>query len=149
MLQGAQKIVLLVSGAAPPAALVRLISPGVLVLQTTILADLGRLTLHDGPAVAAVLPEGAARFLWEPRAHERGHLVVHHLPQAEPPRRIGRITTFQQVEELRWLERLATDFARAAEPRGAPTAEPVAPAEPGDQLAAWLLRQAELPLSAP
>jgi hypothetical protein len=145
MLQGAQKIVLLVSGEAPPAALVRLISPGVLVVQTTDLADLARLTVFDGPAVAAVLPEGAARFVWEPGVNGRGRLVVQQLPKVEPRRRIGRITAFQQTEELRWLQRLSSDFALAEERASATVASASSAIEPGDQLAAWLLRQVELP----
>jgi hypothetical protein len=150
-LDGGQKIVLAVGGETPPAPLVRLVTPGTLVLQTTDPQDLVRLLRWDGPAVAALVPETAAQFVHDPTA---GHapwerLTVARLPN--PPRRaVGGFSAAQQAEELRQLEALAAKPAAAgiaaAEPAAA--AGPVPPAaaasSPADKLAAWLLRQADL-----
>ena len=61
-LEGSQAIVLLVRKPAPPAALARLVTPGTLVVQDTDPAALEALADWDGPAVIAVVPEGAAVF---------------------------------------------------------------------------------------
>ena len=66
-------------------------------------------------------------------------LEVTSLPEKEPSRPIGRLTAFQQAEELRHLRDLAP--ASAAEKE---VAEPVVPATPPDRLAAFLLHQADL-----
>jgi hypothetical protein len=60
----------------------------------------------------------------------------------ETRRRLGRISALQQNDELRWLQQLAV----ALEPTDASPAddESTPTVEPGDQLAAWLLKQAQL-----
>jgi hypothetical protein len=140
-LDGTQKIVLAVDEPAPPAALVRLITPGVMVIQTDDPADLARLGETDGPGIAALLPEGCARFVHDPSAgatlDER--LEVTSLPEEEPTRPIGRLTAFQQAEELRHLRDLA---GAMTEEKVVP--EPAVPATPPDRLAAFLLHQADL-----
>ena len=65
-LDGRQQIVLVVDGPCAPAPLARLVSPNVLVLQST--DDLGPVGSYDGPTIAALVPEGAAEFVADPRA---------------------------------------------------------------------------------
>ena len=153
VLDGGQKLALVVEGSAPPAPLVRLVTPGVLVLQTEDPAELELLAGHDGPAVAAVYPEGAgaASFLHDPAAGERlsERLAVRELPAAEGLRPVGPITAFRQAEELRQLAALAEAAAAAPAPLengggSAPAAGGI-DEHPADRLAAWLLRQANLP----
>jgi len=140
-LDGGQKIVLVVDGPAPPAALVRLITPGVMVVQTDDPGDLKVLNGVEGPAIAALLPEGTARFIHDPSKGSTlaARLLVDFVPDKEPSRPIGRLTAFQQAEELRHLRDLAP--ATGAEKE---VAEPVVPATPPDRLAAFLLHQADL-----
>ncbi|MEE9472175.1 MAG: hypothetical protein V3W32_10715 [Gemmatimonadota bacterium] len=157
-LDGSQKLVLVVRDASPPAALVRLITPGVLVLQTADPADLDRLSRTPGPAVAALVSEEAAHFLHEPATNGRAPLLeVTRMPEEEPRRALGSISAFQQTEELRHLAALASRptaaaagaaAAGAAPGIGAPAAaaaqDGTAPMDPANKLAAWLLSQADL-----
>lgn len=137
LLQGNQKIVLLVEGIAPPAALVRLVSPGVFVMQCRSVEDLARFTAAQTPAIAAVMGEPAALF-----TYEDGKLEVSYLP-AEAPRRPLRVSTaFRQREDLAWLQQLQQMHGFLAEEASESLVETV---EPGDKLAAWLLRQIEMP----
>ena len=66
LLEGGQKIVLVVNGPAAPAPLVRLITPGVTVIQTDDPAELSALGAVAGPGIAALMPEGAAKFMHLP-----------------------------------------------------------------------------------
>lgn len=143
-LDGAQVIVLMVRKPAPPAALARLIAPDTLVAQGTTGDTLDALAGWDGPAALAVVPEGAAVFTYRPGDGVDGELIVESAPEPDP-RPIGTLTTPRQVadlELLRLLERAVTGGA-AVTPAGSapdPDAE-----DPADRLAAWLLRQADIP----
>ena len=169
LLDGAVKIVLLVRGPCAPAPLVRLVTPGTFVMQTADVADLARVAACDGPAVAALVPEGAARFVHDPAAAAAAaaRLTVSHLP-ADPPRRaLGGLSAWQQAEELAQLvvlagavipqeraERASVGTAvgvgmpqRIPTPTAVPTLAPAALLRDDtnadvDRLAAWLLRQA-------
>jgi hypothetical protein len=152
-MDGSIKLVLVVRGDSPPASLVRLITPGVLVLQTSDPEGLACLADWPGPAAAALVPETAARFIHQPdRGTGPARLQIEHLP-AEPPRvALGGLTAFQQKEELRQLAflsdpaRLAAHAANGTEvtaTAGSPAAAPTA-ADPAGQLAAWLLQQTDL-----
>jgi hypothetical protein len=146
LMSGNQKIVLVVDGKAAPAPLVRLITPGVTVLQTDDPADLAALGAHDGPAVAALMPEGCAKFIHSPAAGRslKERLAVSFLPENEPTRPLGSITAFQQVEELRQLAVLAASVQPApAVDAETPGDGPPAMDEAG-QLASWLISQADL-----
>jgi hypothetical protein len=124
-LDGQQKIVLVVSGAAPAAPLVRLISEEVTVVQTADPTELERWARVEGPAVIALMPEDAASFthtpgggpLWE-------RLEVKSLPKGERRGAIGSFSAFQQRQDLALLRELA-----AAPLVATPTAPVVA--EPG------------------
>jgi hypothetical protein len=143
LLDGAQKVVLVVNGAAPPAPLTRLVTPGVHVMQTADPAALARLGATDGPAVGALVPEGCARFEHRPGSDGpvAARLVVESIPEDAPSRPLGRISAFRQAEDLRQL------VAWRAAPVSGPVADggppDAAPATEADLLAAWILRQAE------
>jgi hypothetical protein len=170
-LDGAVKLVLVVAGEeAPPAALVRLITPGVLVLQATGPGALAEVASCPGPAVAALLPTSAARFIHAPALDGApARLTIEHLPAAPAA---GAVVPFPWGDELRQLAALAAvgSAARGASaagvspeaasaspaavgapgavpvviPPGAAAAEPDAAADQADRLAAWLLQQAGL-----
>jgi len=164
------KIVLVVDGEAPAAALVRLISPRVLVMQTADPVELEIIACQDGPGVVALVPEGVAQFRHDP---SRGptladRMVVMHLPKTNP-RKLGLSSAFQQRQDLAQLEALweassistrstapessATNETPEAGPTSAshsaetPAVEP-SPAATGtgavDKLSAWLLENADL-----
>lgn len=145
-LDGSQKIVLVVRGACAPAPLVRLITPGVFVMQTADPAELARLAAFEGPGIAALVPESAARFVHDPAAGSETwqRLSLIHVPDKEPKQSLGGLSGFQQAQEVRQLVALAqqpaavTTVAREAAAGAAPLSDPV------DKLAAWLLTQADL-----
>lgn len=151
-LEGAQKIVLLVEGSpAPPAALVRLISPGVMVVQARSVDGLAPLADFAGPAVAAVFDaEGPAAFVHDPR---RGGLPWERIEleeevealwrrRAETP---ARKTTARWTQDLEYLIELATPPTGADEAPGEGAAqEPSAPSTGADRLAAWLIAKTDL-----
>jgi hypothetical protein len=152
LMNGRQKIVLVLRGPAPPAPLARLISPGVFVMQTTDPQDLDLLGSVDGPAIAALVPAACARFVHRPGAAESWQRFERvELPGQEPRSPIGTFTVFQQSEQIGLLRALsdrpaATAGSPPAEaaPLAAAAAAPTAPADPADKLAAWLLSQTDL-----
>lgn len=151
LLDGRLHVVLVVDGEAPPASLVRLITPGTLVIQDEDPGALSEMEDHDGPAAAALFPEeseGVARFVHDP-AREGGlsaRLSVSHLPDEDSLRPVGGITRDHQAEELAQLRALhrAAAAAEPSENGGPPDAEDAGETEPADRLAGWLLRQSGL-----
>ncbi|MHC4845768.1 MAG: hypothetical protein ACYTCU_06375, partial [Planctomycetota bacterium] len=153
-LDGAMRFVFLVRGACPPAPLARLISPGLFVMQCAEAADVARLAGWDGPGVAAIVPEGCARFVHDPAGGPEvwDRLALDHLPEEEPKNPVGGISVAQQVEQLRLLSAFLVKPEAAPAPM--PTADAAAApagggangttAEPADKLAAWLLASADL-----
>jgi hypothetical protein len=144
-LDGAQKIVLIVRGASPPAPLARLITPNTFVTQTADGSTLERFAEWKGAGIAAVVPESAARFVHDPTA-ESDRMVVEFLPGSGPSKPLGGISAAQQGEELRQLKALC-DGAGSAVSAGRDATGAGPPAgrvEPVDKLAAWLLQQADL-----
>lgn len=150
-LDGHQKLVLVVNGEAPPAALVRLITPGVLVIQTTDPAKLEAVGQTDGPAVAAIVPENVGRFVHRPGDGPLAdRLTVSFVPDSAPSRSLGSLTAFMLAEELRQLALLtAATVAPVAQRDSVPlaTADAAALTPPSevDVLAAWILQQADSP----
>lgn len=146
-MDGAQKIVLVVDGPAAPAPLAHLIAPRTFVMQTTDAAALARLGEYDGPGIAALLPDGCARFTHDPA---RGttlaqRLTVEFVP--DPPQRgVAGGSARQQAEDVAWLAELARLAALGAA-RGEEPAETEQSA-PADQLAAWLLRMSSEPVGS-
>jgi hypothetical protein len=146
LLSGNQKVVLVVNGKAAPAPLVRLITPGVTVLQTDDPADLAVLRANDGPAVAALMPEGCAKFLHSPMAGKalNERLSVSFMPEKEPTRPLGSITAFQQAEELKQLAALAASVQPASAVDEETASEGPPPMDEAGQLASWLISQADV-----
>ncbi len=140
VLDGAQAIVLLVRKPAPPAALARLISPGTLVVQGADADALDALKTWEGPAVVAVVADGAA-FRYQPEEDGPGQLKLESVPE-DRCRPIGRLSVARQESDLELLKVLDGAVAgRVAVAAG----EPAAAVDPTDKLAAWLLRQATIP----
>lgn len=136
-LDGNQRIVLVVRPPAPPASLVRLITPGTLVLQSCSVAGLEPLIAADGPAIAALMPSGAAEFIHRPGAspvHERITIST----EAGSRKALEGWTMWQQQQELDQLHALAAAPAVAQEKRSQPASDPA------DRLASWLLSHADL-----
>ena len=137
---GREKIVLVVHGAAPPAALVRCITPGTFVLQTLDGSGLDRVAGFDGPAIAALMPEGAAVFMHEPTAGREPwqRMTVRHLPPP-PTRALGGLSTWHMGEDLKMLADLArTPFAVPGANGGA-GAPAMGSTDAVDRIAHWLL----------
>lgn len=108
-MNGTQKIVLVIRGPAPPAPLVRLITPGVLVVQADDISAVAAVAEAKVPAIAALVGPDAARFTHAPGGgNVWQRLSVTHLPEQELRGRIGSFTSHQQVHELAWLRQLAT-----------------------------------------
>jgi hypothetical protein len=140
---GRQKIVLIVEGACPPAALVRLVTPGTFVMQTSDVAALDRMVRFDGPAIAAIVPEGAASFTHDPAAgtEQWQRVSIERLP-SPPFAAVPGMSAWQLREDVRQLEALAAAPASRAIPPGAPA--PGDSPDAVDRLASWLLGQADL-----
>jgi hypothetical protein len=151
-LDGRMAIVLVIRGTSSPAPLVRLITPGTLVLQAADVAELASPSRFDGPVIAALVSGVAARFVADPRAPQsmQPRLRITHLPPDAPKQPLGGRSVWQQAEELAQLlalQHAVTDMAPAA---AAATVSPATSARPTvdapsvDQLAGWLLAQAGL-----
>jgi hypothetical protein len=138
---GREKIVLVVRGAAAPAPLARCITPGTMVLQTTDGSGLDRVAAYDGPAVAAVTPEGAAVFFHDPTAGKEPwqRLTVRTLGEV-PKRAISGMSAWQMTEDRTLLADLArTPFAIPVS--GGAAAPAVGADDAVERVAAWLLGQ--------
>ena len=149
-LDGASKIALVVEGAAPPASLVRLVTPGVSVLQTDDVEDFDDLAGSEAPAAAAVFdePGGVALFAHRPDAGDdpAARTSVERMPEEDDVLPAGAVSRAQGLEELRQLGALARASAGAGASQNGtgPGAEAEEEAEPADRLAGWLLRQSGL-----
>ena len=144
---GREKIVLVVRGAVAPAPLARCITPGTLVLQTSDGSGLDRVAAFEGPAVAAVMPEGTAAFFHDPAAGREPwqRLAVRTLGDV-PKRAISGMSAWQMAEDRTLLGDLArTPFAIPVS--GGPATPAVGADDAVDRLAAWLLGQSGLPAS--
>jgi hypothetical protein len=144
-LDGRQKIVLVVRGECAPAPLVRLITPGTFVAQTSELAALDRLVGFDGPGVAAVVPETAARFVHDPASGGASweRITIIGVPDTPARKTVGGFSPVQQAEELALLSSLAAP-PRSAVAAAVEASTKGASSDPVDRLATWLLRQADL-----
>ena len=149
-LAGRQKIVLLPNGPVDVALLARLVTPGTFVQQAASIQDLERFAAFEGPGIAAVVPEGAARFVHDPTAGETSadRLTIESMPRIEDvhaPRGVtGGLSTEWQRDGLRHLSALASGSAKTAAPAEAQGAADAGPATPLDKLAAWLVSQTDM-----
>jgi hypothetical protein len=144
-MDGGFKLVLVADGPCSPAPLVRLVTPHTYVMQTDKVSDLREFAAYDGCGVAALLPEGTARFVHDPRrgGHYWDRLTVDHMP-GEPKESVGGRSVYQQAQELDHLRALSEQPEPVAVPVPVPGVSPAAPATPEDKLAAWLISQADL-----
>lgn len=140
---GRQKIVLVVEGACPPAALVRLVTPGTFVMQTSDVAAVERMVQFDGPGFAAIVPESAASFTHDPAAgtDQWQRMSIDRIP-TPPFAAVPGMSAWQLREDLRQLAALAAAPANRPIPPGAPASADSPDAV--DRLASWLLGQADL-----
>ncbi len=141
---GHEKLLLLVRGPSAPAPLVRCITPGTLVIQTIDGDALAGLAAFDGPAIAAMMPEGAAVFTHHPNAGREPWQRIGLQTLGEPAKRaVGAMSPWQMAEDQRMLADLArTPFAIPGS--GGPATPAVGADEAVDRLASWLLGQSGL-----
>jgi hypothetical protein len=142
---GREKIVLVVRGESPPAPLARCITPGTFVLQTADGSGLDRIASFAGPAVAAIVSDGAALFMHDPTAgaEKWQRMTVKHVPAA-PKRAVGGQSAWQMTEDLRIIADVATTPFVVPTSGSASAMTAVGAADATDKLAAWLLSQAGL-----
>ena len=135
-LDAGMKWVFVVEGDAPPAAMSRLITPGVFVQQSSSEEPLETFTAFEGTAAAALLPGPAVEFLHDPDVGETTfeRFTTLDFPREIRKRAIGGISFAQQAEDLALLEALAV----------VPSAGGEAASDPAGKLSAWLLSQTNL-----
>lgn len=142
-LEGNQKIVFVIEGACPPAPLVPLLTPGAWVAQVTEPEDASAFERFDGPAACAYVPEGAVLFTHDPAVG----LEVGAGAEKVAVRPMGPLTVWKQQEDLTLLRSLSGrgGTLQAGAEASANGKGPVETVEPADRLAAWLLKQADVP----
>jgi hypothetical protein len=142
---GREKLVLVVRGACAPAPLARCITPGTFVLQTVDGSGLDRIAAFEGPAIAAMVPEGVALFLHEPSGGRESwqRLTVKPLPEA-PKRSIGGMSAWQMSEDLRLLADLASTPFAVPPAAGAAAVRAVGASDAADRIASWLIGESGL-----
>jgi hypothetical protein len=142
---GGQKILLLVDGFCAPAPLVRLVTPGVMVVQAHELSELERLASWPGAGVGALVPIWAARFAHDPSAGPQPwQRLSVQVSRDWRIKRIGGFSPEQQIEELTQLELLATPPAAVITPAAAVAPAAALAVDPAERLATWLLQHANL-----
>jgi len=141
LLDGNAHTALIVSGDAPPARLVRLITPRTLVLQGAASASLTRFTTFAGPAAAALFEGDPVSFLHDPEAGKAAwqRIAITSRPSTPPRKRIGRLSPAQQLDELRQLEALAERPSLSTAP--IESLAPIGDSDPTERLASWLLNE--------
>jgi hypothetical protein len=141
-LDGTQKIVLVVKGAAAPAPLAPLITPGVFVMQTGEPTDLTNAARFKGPAIIALGGEGLSRFVHDPSGGVcyADRLLVEFPPDADGKRQLN----FRQAQDLEHLRGLAASRRPADSTNGGSAPVASAQSDPVGRLAGWLLQQANL-----
>jgi hypothetical protein len=144
LLDRGMRLVLVVRGASTAAPLVRLVTPGTLVMQTRDIEAIRRVAAAFGPAIAALFETEAALFTHDPMGGGAlwQRLTIIYRPAALSKKSIGGVSPRQQREELAQLEALA---ARPTLPNGPVDAVvPMGEGDPADRLAAWLLAESGL-----
>lgn len=147
-LDGAVKLAILAPEAVGPAPLALLVTPHVFVAQGTAPDLFERLGSTSAPGVAAILAEGASRFVHDPTGGERlaGRLTVEFLPELSPNDARSK-NDFRATEERAQLALLLA-ASSGTSLNGSGGRSESAKGDPADLLAAWLLRQASPPPSA-
>lgn len=137
---GREKIILVVRDEAAPAPLVRCITAGTFVLQTVDGAGLDRVARFDGPAIAALMPAGAATFRHDPAAGSEmwQRLAVGPAP-IPPTRAVGGFSTWQMREDLALLADMARTPFTVPGANGGKGAPAFGADDAVDRIANWLL----------
>jgi len=145
-LDGRQKIVLVVEGECAPAPLARLIAPGTYVVQAAEASGLERLVAWEGPGVAALVPESAARFEHNPAAGAASwdRVTISFVPDKPPRRTVAGLSATQQAEDLALLRSLAERPTGTEPAVVSAAAAGQAKGDSADKLAAWLLSRVDL-----
>jgi hypothetical protein len=140
-IDGHFKVILVYGEDCPPAPLARLISPGVLVLQTSDCLGLDDFVSFQGPGIAAVVPQAAARFAHDPRRGSTlaARMVGIELPGAPQFHPRAGLSIGQQQQDFAQLQALASAETTAVE-----HSQTAISANPVDKLAAFLLGKAHL-----
>lgn len=135
-LDAGMKLVFVVEGDAPAAAMARLVTPGVFVQQATEDSSLEAFTAFEGAAAAALLPGGSVEFVHDPEAGEITfeRFTTLEFPREVRKRAIGGISAAQQAEDYALLEALAV----------VPSLPGDTDSDPAGKLSAWLLSQTNL-----
>lgn len=112
-------------------------------LQTTKLETLQSALRAGGPAIAALVPEGAAEFIHipDPKLPLHQRLTVSFVPSARR-KAIDAWSSWQQEQELEQLLQLAAPPLVASGGDG--NGKSPSSSDPVDRLANWLLTQANL-----
>ena len=144
LLDVGMRLVLLVRGPNTPAPLVRLVTPGTLVIQARETEAVNRLATSDGPAIAAVFEHDSALFTHDPNAGDAlwQRLTIVYHPVGQPKKAIGGVSPRQQQQELLQLAALAQRPALSNGPVEALV--PSGGGDPADRLTAWLLAESGL-----
>ena len=135
-LDAGMKIIFVVDGDAPAAAMSRLVTPGIYVQQSAAESPLEAFSAFDGTAAAALLPAGTVEFVHDPDAGDNTYerFTTLEFPREIRKRAIGGISAAQQAEDMALLEALAV----------VPTLSGEAASDPAGKLSAWLLSQTHL-----
>jgi hypothetical protein len=144
LLDVGMRLVLLVRGPSTPAPLVRLVTPGTLIMQTRDVEALARVADSAGPAIAAIFDQEAAIFTHDPLAGNTlwQRLTIVYHPTTPSRKSLAGMSARQQQEELLQLQALAE---RPTLPNG--PVEALVPSGAGDatdRLTAWLLNESGL-----
>lgn len=142
-LDGCVRLVLVVNEPCAPAPLSRLISPGVLVAQTSDTRVLEKLSSLEAPAIVAIMNGQEARFVHDPRSNDATwqRIDVIRTPDVFPRRSLGRRSAWQQRDDLAHLKALAMPPALAGRTGALSAAVNGSDADPTERLTAWLLEQ--------
>ena len=142
---GREKIVLVVCGASSPAPLARCITPGTFVLQTVDGSGLDRMATFNGPAVAAIVPEGAAVFMHNPDGGKDPwqRMTVTFTPTT-PKKSIGGQSIWQMSEDLQVIAELATTPFNVPSVGSGAATPGIGATDAAEKIAAWLVGQARL-----
>jgi len=156
LIDGCARIVFVVNGPATVAPLARLVSPGVFVAQADDVKVLERVREFEGPAVVAVMSDGEARFVHDPRAGSAAwqRIEATAIPAVSPRKSVGTRSAWQQREDLAHLKSLVEQpvFAVASGPTAIAASTGVTTSDPTERLTSWLLDQSGLaaqPVAAP
>jgi hypothetical protein len=133
-----------------------LVSPGVFVAQADDVKVLERVREFEGPAVVAVMSNGEARFVHDPRAGNAAwqRIEATAIPAVSPRKSVGTRSAWQQREDLAHLKSLVEQpvFAVASGPTAIAASTGVTTSDPTERLTSWLLDQSGLaaqPVAAP